>query len=279
MSKRRTSPAEDIIDITSWFPWWVGCLLAVISFAILHYYATIEVTPPKGVGEFGQYAGKQLYITLAKFGQFILPALFLIGALVSFITRRKQSQRYERIQSQPRQASLNDMSWQQFEGLIAEFFRRRGFTVRQTGGNGADGGVDLVANKEGKTWLVQCKQWKALKVGVQPVRELYGVVAAQGATGGFVITSGEFSDEAKTFAQGLKLKLVNGTRLHQMIREVRSDRSAITTPFLSAPSPSSPVCPKCGQTMIKRRARQGAQAGKEFWGCSAYPACRVTIDC
>lgn len=33
-------------------------------------------------------------------------------------------------------------------------------------------------------------------------------------------------------------------------------------------------CPKCGQAMVLRTARKGVHAGKRFWGCSAYPACR-----
>ncbi|MDY0040487.1 MAG: NERD domain-containing protein [Desulforhabdus sp.] len=33
-------------------------------------------------------------------------------------------------------------------------------------------------------------------------------------------------------------------------------------------------CPKCGSSMILRTADQGANAGNQFWGCSAYPKCR-----
>jgi Restriction endonuclease len=45
-------------------------------------------------------------------------------------------------------------------------------------------------------FLVQCAQWRAFKVGVDVVRELYGVMAAKGAAGGFVVTSGKFTDDA-----------------------------------------------------------------------------------
>jgi hypothetical protein len=34
-------------------------------------------------------------------------------------------------------------------------------------------------------------------------------------------------------------------------------------------------CPKCGSSMVLRTAKRGAGAGKQFWGCSAYPRCRV----
>lgn len=37
---------------------------------------------------------------------------------------------------------------------------------------------------------------------------------------------------------------------------------------------AAPVCPKCSIPMVKRKARQGANYGKEFYGCSNYPKCR-----
>ena len=35
-------------------------------------------------------------------------------------------------------------------------------------------------------------------------------------------------------------------------------------------------CPKCGGEMVLRAAKKGANAGSNFWGCSAYPKCRGT---
>lgn len=39
-------------------------------------------------------------------------------------------------------------------------------------------------------------------------------------------------------------------------------------------APDMPACPKCGSSMFKRTAERGVTAGKEFWGCSQYPACK-----
>ena len=33
-------------------------------------------------------------------------------------------------------------------------------------------------------------------------------------------------------------------------------------------------CRSCGSTMLLRTAKRGHNAGNQFWGCSAYPACR-----
>jgi hypothetical protein len=39
-----------------------------------------------------------------------------------------------------------------------------------------------------------------------------------------------------------------------------------------------PNCPKCGGRMVKRTAIKGVNAGKEFWGCSAYPKCGGIVN-
>jgi predicted RNA-binding Zn-ribbon protein involved in translation (DUF1610 family) len=40
----------------------------------------------------------------------------------------------------------------------------------------------------------------------------------------------------------------------------------------------APVCPKCGAEMVLRKARRGERAGKQFYGCSAYPKCRGIVN-
>lgn len=39
---------------------------------------------------------------------------------------------------------------------------------------------------------------------------------------------------------------------------------------------ANPLCPKCGSELVLRTAKRGENAGNQFWGCSAYPACRAT---
>jgi restriction system protein len=181
------------------------------------------------------------------------------------------------------------MSWQEFEMLVAEAFRLQGYRVVETGGGGADGGVDLVLTKLGtngsEKFLVQCKQWRAFKVGVDVVRELYGVMAATGAAGGFVITSGRFTDEARSFASGRNVKLVDGGRLHALLQRAKAGagHAQIQPPSASASSsktvePAAPAvaCPSCSKPMVRRLAKRGTTAGAAFWGCSGYPACRGT---
>jgi len=181
--RKKKSTAEDVVEIVSTLPWWVGCTLAVLSFAILHNVAGMEVTQPTGPGGFGSFAAKQLYATLAGFAQYILPCLFCFGAAISFFKGEKKKKRYAVVKTRSNQNVLFEMSWREFEELVTEFFNLRGYSVKQTGGSGPDGGVDIILSKGNDKYLVQCKQWKAYKVGVQVVRELHGVMAAEGAAG------------------------------------------------------------------------------------------------
>lgn len=39
----------------------------------------------------------------------------------------------------------------------------------------------------------------------------------------------------------------------------------------------APACPRCSSPMVKRTAKGGQNAGKEFWGCSNFPKCREIV--
>lgn len=41
---------------------------------------------------------------------------------------------------------------------------------------------------------------------------------------------------------------------------------------------SKNICPKCGSPLVLRLAKQGANRGNEFYGCSSYPKCRYTAQ-
>ena len=38
------------------------------------------------------------------------------------------------------------------------------------------------------------------------------------------------------------------------------------------------ICPRCGAPMILRTAKKGDNAGKQFYGCSAFPKCRCILN-
>lgn len=298
--RKKTSPLEDVLDLLAVLPWWICVLLAALSYLFLHRLAApIQASDIQGQGGamVGAMMQKAVIHGLATAGQYIVPILCLAAAALS-AWRRKQRQTLVSDVAQARNADVLDgMGWREFELLVGEAYRLQGYRVTEIGGAGPDGGVDLVLGKGSEKFFVQCKQWKAYKVGVTTVRELYGVMAAKGATGGFVVTSGRFTADAKEFAQGRNIKLIDGPGLFAMIQRARqaqgqptaSRLEALNTAGISgapvqvaalesiaAKETSRPECPRCGAAMTLRTARQGANAGNGFWGCSTYPRCRGT---
>ena len=248
MARHKQSPFEDLIEISSKLPWWLAVGLALVAYVWLHSIAASGVTVPAQPGHIAELVKQTALKTFASIGQYLLPLGFLLGAGMSAFSRFKRRKLHQQVAISPNRASLDNMNWQEFEALVGEAFRRKGYAVTETGGGGADGGIDLALRKEGETFLVQCKQWKAYKVGVDVVRELYGVMAAKGATGGFVVTSGAFTDDAKAFATGRNVELIDGTALHALIRGVNAPAKVG-----SATSASS------------RQAHQPAQFAKVRW--------------
>lgn len=271
MARRKQSPFEDLVELISKLPWWVGVLLAVVAYLWLHGIASREIAMTGQTSDLANVAGQSAIKTLATFGQYLLPFAFMAGAAMSAYGRSKRNKLHEQVANNPERAVLNDMSWQEFETLVGEAFRRKDYSVLDVGGGGADGGVDLVLLKGKESFLVQCKQWKAYKVGVDVVRELYGVMASKSATGGFVVTSGTFTEDAKSFAAGQNITLLDGKALHELIRGI-SVPSTKPTQATTAPN-----CPICQSSMVKRTAKRGTNAGNEFLGCSRYPSCKGTL--
>lgn len=276
MARKQSSVLEDLFAIAATLPWWVGVALAITSYLFFHSVAVTEIAPTAQIGQMGSMVIKNVFKTLSTILQYILPLVFLVGSLASFFKRKQREKLVFEVACNPSASSLNEMRWEEFEMLVGEAFRQQGFTVRETGGGGADGGVDIVLTKDNEKFLVQCKQWRAQKVGVAVVRELYGVMAAEGATGGVVVTSGYFTDEAKKFANGRNVKLLDGKLLHAFLRNTRTEKHH--TVFQQNKPTSSgelaPVCPLCSSAMVKRTAKRGGNSGGEFWGCSKFPVCK-----
>lgn len=293
--RKKGSPLEDILDLLSLLPWWVCLVLAAVSYVVLSSLA-VPIKPSDVQGQGGAMVGammqKAVIHGLATIGQYLVPMMCLIAAVISAWRRKQRRELIAGVSRAESAEVLDGMSWKEFEILVGESYRQQGYQVAEMGGAGPDGGVDLALTKGNEKFFVQCKQWKAYKVGVTTVRELYGVMVAKGATGGFVVTSGRFTTDAVEFSQGRNIELVDGPRLFAMIQRARQRQTGTaplrtispdsqaqalrpeTTVTNSETAPSG--CPRCGASMQLRTARQGANAGSNFWGCSTYPKCRGT---
>ena len=279
--RRRISAFENLITTLARLPWWACLLIGLIAWLILRPIATspLETSPTGSLNDMGGIVASQLIRVFAFGGQYMIPfacALAAIGSLASRVRRKKLIADVQAA-TQPGKA-IDGLNWRQFEQLVGEALRRQGYKITETGGHGPDGGIDLVLRKDSEKYLVQCKHWRSLKVGVAVIREFFGAMAAEGAVGGFVVTSGRFTKEAEAFAAGRNIQLVDGTVLKRWIAQHKAPQIVPELCPVTSGQPQVPRCPKCNATMAKRMAKRGANAGNVFWGCTEYPRCRGVVN-
>jgi restriction system protein len=253
-------------------PAWVGPCVAVVVFVVFRWALPV-LTVRRDV------PGAQLMATLSSVLGWAVAGLIL-SAWVLAEVRKIMSRRLVDTAAGP--DSIRDLPWREFEQLIAECYRRKGYMAEVVGRASGDGGVDIELNGHGKLLLVQCKHWKAYKVGVKEIREFHSVVVSRKADGGIVATSGRFTDEAARCGTGNGIELLDGAALAQLLADVgtlsaRSAPQATRSPagqMHASGAEPAPACPLCGKQMVRRMARKGPNAGSEFWGCPSYPECR-----
>jgi len=118
-------------------------------------------------------------------------------------------------------AGLAQLDGRHLERRLSEAFRRQGFRVTGFGSASSVGsreaGADLGLLKDGERFLVNCRCWRKLEVGVTLIREFCGLLAVQGARGGFMLTCGRFTPEAIEFARLSRIRLYAGPQLAQLL--------------------------------------------------------------
>lgn len=246
-------------------PWWISVVIGVVAFIALRW----GVPAWAGTDNLRQTFAKGI-APLAP-----LPLIFFsILAIGSFWFGKV---RRRLVDGQTSLESLRNTSWKQFEFLVAEAYRRQGYQVEFSLNRGADGGVDLTLRRDGCTSLVQCKQWKVFSVGAPVIREMFGLLTAEKADEAIIVTSGSFTRDAQSFAEGKPIRLLDGSQLLALVQSVQTRPDGTEPVTAEAPAQTAPpACPECGKPMVLRTARRGANAGNQFWGCSDYPACKGT---
>lgn len=147
-------------------------------------------------------------------------SLFLLsgaGILVIVIVQRRRGN--SRIKSGSTFSATDDfqkLTPEEFEELVTKLFISQGHQAKRMGGQG-DHGVDIrVLSKNGEKWIVQCKRWNG-SIGEPTIRDLYGVLNHMNADRAALITSGTFTDQARTWAEGKPIDLVDGKMLLRLI--------------------------------------------------------------
>jgi restriction system protein len=194
--------------------WWLALPLAAASFALIGWLAS------------DRFAFGEPWQSIFAIAKIAVPTLILAWPIsIMFRGRASAQQSLHDNDGRARSSSPNStikISWGQFELLVVEAFRRRGFRTTEAGSAASDGSRNLELMRNGQRYVMYCKQWRTKEVGVGPLRELNSMLVVTQAAGGIVVTSGSFTREAIAYAAGRSIQLIDGPTLREMLRDAET---------------------------------------------------------
>jgi HJR/Mrr/RecB family endonuclease len=283
MVRRRKN--KTLVDLVLYSSWKVLGLLVFFVFLSLFVIAPFLDNPTLSA----------FSLVLKSFGYMVFAALMLIAfrKLYKQISAAINAKKYplnqdtespfvrttmSEFMQRPTSWSLNvlqEIEWKRFEDLSMGYYLEKGILAKSTS-LGADGGIDIKLfqdNTGEATSLVQCKAWGQRQVGVKAVREFLGVLSHEKVPKGFLMTSGDFTSEAKAVAKANKINLITGEMFLAMIMRLPEVSQKKLLTLAIAGDYRTPTCSQCGVKMVRRESKRGA-----FWGCTNFPSCRQKLS-
>src|ERR1700760_1622998 len=174
--------------------WRTSAALAVVSVPLLRMAASALKSPEMKATDFGVIYLDALSWMFSSILQFVVPLLLLAIATCSYISRSRSNRAFKATAASIK-AKLNNITVNDFEELVGEGFRRRGYAVSENRRGGTIRNIDLMLTKNTALFLVQCKLWHDRNVEEHVIRELHAIVSDKGADGGCVVTTSNFTEE------------------------------------------------------------------------------------
>ncbi|MGJ4802005.1 restriction endonuclease [Luteimonas sp. SDU82] len=139
----------------------------------------------------------------------------LIGSIATFHFRTVQLRRDE---TRAGIRALSGVSWRSFIHMVLDALSRRGYR-RVVDAENPAGDSDYILERDGDHWLLSCKHGSAFLLGRLTVNELSRAIELKGAVGGFLVTQGRITDDARPVASLQRIELLDGPALWPQLRD------------------------------------------------------------
>lgn len=114
---------------------------------------------------------------------------------------------------------FDDMEGKDFEDYCADLLDAKGFENVETTPDSHDYGIDLIADKDGISYAIQCKCYSS-PVGIKAIQEAYAGKDYYGSMIAVVMSNQRFTKNAVEFAAKLNVILWDGDYVMKLIHEV-----------------------------------------------------------
>jgi hypothetical protein len=141
-----------------------------------------------------------------------------VGSRMTRVAEQKQEEevRYR----QEILAAVRNLSWDGYQALIADIYRRKAFEVFPPPVSGSDLDViDLVVDRDGKRMLINCQLRGEEGIPAAAVTEMGNVVYNYSVAGAYLIADGSFAQDAIDAAPASGVVLIDGEALIDLVIE------------------------------------------------------------
>lgn len=215
----------------------------------------------------------------------VAPIIYAVAKLLVFLAARYEP----RFVARP-MVQIDSMSGLEFEEYVASLLKKSGYSNVEVTKASGDQGVDILAEKDGLRYAIQCKNYFN-KLGNAPVQEVYAGRAFYGCDVAVVVTNSTFTSSARELADAVGVLLWDRSTLQQMVRDAsgRKTRSPLPTPSSEANTPDtvpsssssgvsdSPATPVKFSPQVNARRKERA-VDPEFIAAAQWYAARDDSD-
>ncbi len=218
----------------------IALALALLCWLPLHVIAVETAELPASDGGYAAVnvdRAAQFAHVVASALQYLMPALLLTGALVGSLQRRRRTaQGRERAGA----VTVGAMLVEDFNRRLDAALSSRGYAVHLLE-DAAPGTADLMLARGAERRLVQRSHWQAWQVGESVIREFAAEISARQAHGGYFVTGGWFSREARAVAAECGIELVDGDALGDWLGAGGGAEPVVRVPAVHVPAVRVPA--------------------------------------
>src|SRR5258708_36171295 len=122
---RRKGELTLLMEVASKWPWRVSGTLVPVSFVVFHFIAIAfaNIPEPVNVAGLGPVVVRQGIHAFATLLQYVLPAIFMVAAVVAYISRSRSIALFDDVSSESG-VNVAKLSWRQLQTVVGEGFPR-----------------------------------------------------------------------------------------------------------------------------------------------------------
>ena len=155
----------------------------------------------------------------------VVALAFLAPATFSFLKSNKQKKLHELREDIK---EIQELSWPELNDMVSKAYAKAGYMVLANDAYTSDPSIDIVMRKSANLYLLQSRYWRNRKVSLREVKKLFALMHEKQASGIFLLTTGIFTKNARRYAIGRPINLVDGIQLVKLLDSTKQDDSSST---------------------------------------------------